>query len=138
MEPTHTPLPGASSPNVNSQTGGTKPLPPDTIAARRFCGKCAQYIQHPPFIVTRCCGEMYHDICVIANRNVIACSTCQQTPVLYARDLAFAEEVKKYDWSIFSPVAHDTDERYTLRFKRLMMGLTPGKWGHALLLMDNP
>ncbi|WP_257295549.1 hypothetical protein [Endozoicomonas sp. YOMI1] len=91
----NTPVPGASS-----QTRELKP-PSDAITERRRCQLCAEYIEYPPLMVSRCCGHAYHNECSLATRDVLGCSECQATHVKFYQDTHFAEEVKQYDWSLF-------------------------------------
>ncbi|WP_257267097.1 hypothetical protein [Endozoicomonas sp. ONNA2] len=103
MNPGHAPLSNTSG--VGCQARELQPLI-DEIVERRFCHQCVKYIEHPPFMVSCCCGHTYHNSCSMEmTREVAQCSVCQRTPVEFVRDTDFAEEVKKYDWSLFEPVS---------------------------------
>ncbi|MBO9494818.1 hypothetical protein J7438_12100 [Thalassotalea sp. G20_0] len=87
-------------PSTSAQTRELEP-PPDAIVRRRSCQLCGQFIESPPFMVSRCCEHMYHNCCSLATRDVLGCSGCRATYVNFYQDMQFAEEVKKYDWSLF-------------------------------------
>lgn len=104
MEPHRTPSTSTQNSSLSSPSN-ERPLPPDELASRRFCQRCAKYIEHPPFIVSVCCGNSYHDMCILNNLGdrEAACIDCQKKPVNYFRDTEFAREATKYDWSFFAP-----------------------------------
>ncbi|USE35434.1 hypothetical protein [Endozoicomonas sp. SCSIO W0465] len=88
-----------------NQQPDERPAPPDDVAIRRFCHRCAKYIEHPPFMVTDCCNSTYHDMCsmTLPDRDLAACPGCKTKPLKFSRDTEFAREVNKYDWSLLEP-----------------------------------
>ncbi|WP_257293327.1 hypothetical protein [Endozoicomonas sp. YOMI1] len=105
MDPGRAQLSNIPGLGVSSQARELRPLT-NEIIERRLCGLCAEYIECPPFMASRCCGDNYHYGCtVVMTREVAQCSVCKKTPVEFARDTDFAEEVKKYDWSLFEPAS---------------------------------
>lgn len=105
MDPSRAQLSNIPGLGASSLARELQPLT-NEIIERRFCGLCAEYIERPPFMASRCCEHNYHYGCtVVMTREVAQCSVCKKTPVEFTRDTDFAEEVKKYDWSLFEPAS---------------------------------
>ena len=107
MDLPRTPSSSTQDTTVNQQPNqpNERPAPPAEFALRRFCHRCTKYIDRTPFLVSICCGDSYHSLCVTHNRDVrtTICSDpdCKINPMKYFWDLEFAEAAKQYDWSVF-------------------------------------